>query len=1130
MGAAARRRDAGGAVSPTAFRLLGPLPTGTTVLEASAGTGKTYAIVGLAARFVAEGHADLSELLLVTFSRAATKELRERTRERFASAATALTDPAAARDGGDELAAHLATGTPDEVALRRRRLLQSLSDFDAATIATTHSFCQRVLDGLGVAGDRDPDAVLVEEADDLAAETVGDLYLSTFAAAENPSLEPGVARKAARAAIFDPQAVLAPEGADGTPAGDAVAFATAVRAEMRDRKRAAGLRDFDDLPYLLHGVLTDPVHGEAARARVRERYRVVLVDEFQDTDPLQWGILNAAFHGHSTLVLVGDPKQAIYAFRGAEVLAYLDAVDAADRTLELTVNWRSDAGLLDALGYLQRGAALGHDDIVVNAVEAAKPESRLAGETPLRLRYLPRGGAGPVGKSGFPSVGPLRARVAADLAADVVALLQRGASLDLGAGPRPVAPGDIAVLAGTHAQITLVHDALDRAGVPSVLAGGLSVFATPAAQHWLWLLHALEQPHRSDRVRLAALTPLIGRTAGELDTRGDDVVAEVGGTLRELTQVFAHSGFAALFERLSGWAQLEQRLLSRQGGERQLTDLRHVGQLLNAAAVEENLGLTALTRWLTDRIRDPRSGGVDRSRRLDSDAAAVQICTVHASKGLEYPVVYVPFGWDAAKRPNPDTLLLHDRDGRRILDVGGEDSDGYRDRKKAHDEEESGESLRLLYVAMTRAKCQLVLWWAPAYATAGAPLHRMLLGRKPGELEVPQRVNLPTDPVIAETFGRWAAEGPVLSTGAAVIAVQGVGADPVPEASWTPPRAEPGELAAARFDRVLDARWRRTSYTALTAAAHDAPGVGSEQEETETADEPDAPPLITDADPTVAGIASTMNALPGGAVFGTLVHAVLEIVDTSAADLPAELLRCCREAVAAELSSVDPAELAEALLPVLRTPLGDGAGVTLADLSPRDRLPELEFELPLAGGEDARARVTLDGLVSLLRAHLPTGDALASYAEHLLTLDRPELRGFLTGSIDAVLRLPDASGRQRYVVVDYKTNRLAQVEQLTTAHYTRDAMAAEMMRAHYPLQALLYSVALHRYLRWRLPDYDPAVHLGGTQYLFVRGMVGPETPAGCGVFDWTPPPALVTGLSDLLAGIGAASTHSGVTA
>ncbi len=210
--------------------------------------------------------------------------------------------------------------------------------------------------------------MLVEEAEDLVAEVIADLFLHRFARADSRTLRPADARAAARAAIFDPQSVLAPEDAEGTRAGDAVAFATAVRQETQRRKRLSGIRDFDDLPALLHGVLTDPEHGEAACRRVRDRYRVVLVDEFQDTDPQQWGILRAAFHGHSTLVLVGDPKQAIYAFRGAEVLSYLDAVGSAHSHQELTTNWRSDADLVAALGHLHGGAALGHRDIVVHPV------------------------------------------------------------------------------------------------------------------------------------------------------------------------------------------------------------------------------------------------------------------------------------------------------------------------------------------------------------------------------------------------------------------------------------------------------------------------------------------------------------------------------------------------------------------------------------------------------------------------------------------------------------------------------------------------------------------------------------------------------------------------------------------
>jgi exodeoxyribonuclease V beta subunit len=255
-----------------------------------------------------------------------------------------------------------------------------------------------------------------------------------------------------------------------------------------------------------------------------------------------------------------------------------------------------------------------------------------------------------------------------------------------------------------------------------------------------------------------------------------------------------------------------------------------------------------------------------------------------------------------------------------------------------------------------------------------------------------------------------------------------------------------------------------------------------------------------------------MNGLPAGAAFGTLVHEVLEVVDTSAPDLLGELRVRCGEAVARRLAALDPTALAAALLPVLRTPLPGGGD--LAGTAPADRLAELDFELPLGGGDRPTAgRARLRDVSALLRRHLPPDDDLAPYAAVLETLDAPPLRGYLTGSIDAVLRRPGPS----YVVVDYKTNRLGSGD-LTALDYTRPAMAAEMLRAHYPLQALLYAVALHRYLRWRQPDYDPGRHLGGVQYLFVRGMVGPQTPAGCGVFDWQPPAALVTDLSDLLAG------------
>ncbi|MGQ4598513.1 UvrD-helicase domain-containing protein [Nocardia sp. R6R-6] len=1116
--------------SADAFVPCGPLPTGTTVLEASAGTGKTHAIVGLAVRYVAEAGIEVSQLLLVTFSRAATQELRERARDRFVSVAAGLADPQAARAHADELVRYLAHAGESEVRLRQRRLLAALSDFDAGTIATTHSFCQRMLDELGFGGEHDSGTRLVETVDDLVATVVDDLYLSRYARADAP-FSVKEARALASAAVSDRHAVLVPDG-EGA-AGERVAFGHAVRAETERRKRLAGLRDFDDLLVLLHDVLADPEHGPRACRRIRARYRVALVDEFQDTDPLQWDILRRSFHGHSTLVLVGDPKQAIYAFRGAEVLSYLDAVAHADTRKELTTNWRSDAGLLAALDHLQGGAALGHQEIGVHQVTATWPWSRLSGPdeliAPMRVRCLPRTGAGPLNKSGFPSVGRMRSAVADDLAADIVGLLDSGVLLEVKAEPvvaesdsnipvpgdavrRPIGPGDIAVLVRTRSQIEVVRTALDRVGVASVLAGGTSVFATSSATDWLWVLRALEQPHRGDRVRLAACTPLFGITAAELDSGGADLVGRVSAQLREAARLFTRAGFAAVFEKISTEACLAQRLLAVENGERRLTDLRHIAQLLDQVALTEGLGLTALTRWLTDRVRDPASGAVaDRSRRLDRDAAAVQVATVHASKGLEFPVVYLPFAWDSAKNPYPATLLFHDDDGARVLDVGGPDAAGYPERKTRSEAEEAGEELRLLYVALTRSMCQIVAWWAPAITTAASPLHRMVFGRADRAAAVAARAAVPADAVAASAVSAWAqAAGAAIS----VTAVRGID-----DVAIRRVRTEPafGRLAAARFDRVVDQQWRRTSYSALTASAHGPVALGTDSEPEDVRGPGDEPASIAPtaaAEPEQTGAASLMNALPYGAEFGTLVHGVLERIDTDRTDLAAEVRERCRATVAELMAEADPEQLATALLAVLRTPLGHGC---LADVARRDRLTELEFELPLAGGDRMGATAaTLRRIADLLRAHLPADDDLYGYAELVSALEDIPLRGYLTGSIDAVLRVTDDAA-PRFVIVDYKTNRLGTGD-LTVAHYTRDRMATEMLRSHYPLQALLYSVALHRYLRWRLPGYDPARHLGGVRYLFVRGMVGPQTPADCGVFDWHPPADLVVALSALLAG------------
>src|SRR3954447_9352963 len=479
------------------FDLAGPLPTGTTLLEASAGTGKTFTVAALVARYVAEEGVPLDQLLVITFGRAASQELRERVREQLVHAERALADPASADREHPVLAALLDADTT-EVALRQRRLHDALASFDAATIATTHQFCQTVLRSLGVAGDSDTGATLVESLDELVVEVVDDVYLRRFGQlTDTPPFGRDAALSLARTVVGDAHAELASVDDLESGAGARVAFAREVREEVDRRKRRLGILSYDDLLGRLADALTDD--DAPARTRMRQRWRIVLVDEFQDTDPKQWEVLDRAFSGHATMVLIGDPKQAIYAFRGGDVATYLAAAETATTRATLGTNRRSDAALVETLQVVLRGAALGDERIVVRPVTAAHAGSRLAGApspAPFRIRHVRRTGLKQV-KGDVIQVDAAREHIAHDCAADIAALLASDATWD-GEG---IAAGHVAVLVGEWSQAELVRRALSERGIPAVVGGGTKLLTSPAADEWLCLLEALEQPHRAGRVR-----------------------------------------------------------------------------------------------------------------------------------------------------------------------------------------------------------------------------------------------------------------------------------------------------------------------------------------------------------------------------------------------------------------------------------------------------------------------------------------------------------------------------------------------------------------------------------------------------------------------------------------------------
>ena len=1050
----------------TAFDLTGELPTGRLVIEASAGTGKTYSLSALVVRHVAELGRTPDQLLVVTYTRAAAAELRDRTRAALVAARAAFDDPAAA--AASDWLQRLVTGAPDDVAQRRDRVVAAIASFDDATITTIHGFCQITLRQLGLRSGTMLDSELGDSSSQVVEEVCRDLLIAQLV--ENPrrldwptnGLTPtavlGALTSAVKALLGNPGATPIPNPATATPGKNDpierlarwVALVSKAAEEVGQRRRARQELGYDDLITGLHSAIDDPQHGPAVIEWLRQRYALVMVDEFQDTDPVQWQIFERPFHDR--LVTVGDPKQAIYRFRGADVHAYLRATQGA-ATVHLATNWRSDADLVAATNALVDGVEFGHQRIVGTAVAAAPTAATraLAPGHPLQMRWL-RPDASLLSPTGKFSTPLGRRAIVRDLAATVVDLLSHH-TITGKRGTALVRPGDIAVLVPNHSNADSVSRALARAGVPAVRTRTGSVFVTPAATEWAILLAAMERPASAPTARAAGLGVFLRHRPIDLDPEAPDAAVVLGELQRHLAT----------------WAE---RLTTR-----------------------------SFLAWY--------------------DA-------VRAESNL------VP-------------QLLGDPDGDRVIDVATKQkwSGAVNEEKPAAREhyaatEAYNDRLRLLYVGLTRAEHRTVLWWAPGIDAhkssanvvlfdrddTGTPLNTrptITFGQQGGPK--PDKAYVP-NPDPATTVHRLAV---LTDRSGGTIEVAECPAQ-TPSVLWAP-AAEAGVapvlgVASTGGRRVADPMWRHWSCTSITKtldvewslAVPSAPVTGG-NDEAEVADDANDPAVV---EATSNAASMPLADVVAGAEFGTLVHSVLEQVDPASATLLDDLQRTLRAQAARDGVVIDTGLVAKGLMAAVETPLGSIAeGKRLADIPTSDRLTELTFDMPL---HSSGVRPTAVQIGEVLLAHLGADDPIRKYAHELaegrFTVD---LAGHLQGSIDAVLRVADDAGKYRYLLVDYKTNRLHERGATDPlAAYHPSLLPAAMAHSDYPLQALLYSVAVHRYLRWRLgAAYVPDDHLGGVAYLFVRGMVGAATPLvegqPHGVFSWRPPAAAIVALDRLLA-------------
>lgn len=1137
-------------VSP--LDLGGVLPPSSVAIEASAGTGKTYSLSALVARHVAERDIPASGLLIVTFTRAAAAELRDRTRRALVRARDACAS-GVVPDGEDWLEAIVADkGSRD---LRLQRLAKAVAGFDDATISTIHGFCQQALTQIGVRADRHLDATLADTSlDAIVAEVCRDIVVADLAVQPDLFADvPGLGGPAEVLTVLRstvgvvlrsneprclPDAEWIPELNDRLLARWCAMVDLAVLL-VAERRRERGQLVFDDLVVGLRDALVTSPHAAQNCQALAQRFPLVFIDESQDTDPLQWQIFTTAFD--KNLVTVGDPKQAIYRFRGADINSYIEHAAGRPRRV-LSTNYRSDPLLIAGSNLLLEGVELGHANIAVQPVDAVedRPPTRLSVGAPLQIRRLRHHPALTTRNSPM-SDGKVGDAVLADLTHVLGDLFQSDID-DAQTGTRRVDPGDVAVLTGAGWQADAVVAALTASGVPAVKIGTDSVLDSPAVAEWRTLLHALERPTDAGRVAMAAWGVFFDIAFKDLDPRGESSALEdLQRRCGEWAAQLSRMPWLAWYDVIRAESGVVPRLLAGRGGERMLTDLDHIAELLagdlGTARVTPTLvrrrleNLAALSTGQADAETNPTT------RRIDSDSRAVKVSTIHKSKGLEYPIVLLPFLW---RRSKEATIFVFndEEDSRRHVDVAsmfgwkmenernGLPSDRVlKSRFASH-----GDDLRLLYVALTRARHRTVAWWAPTSTAATTAFSTVLFDRDDDLRPLNTRVDamvgdvvppllqdcLDSDPddLLGAHLERFAAS----SDGAIEIHTVDPESEPL-DLFVRPNRPERATLEVASGRDVREPAWRRWSFTSLTRHTEHA----DRERAAGGTDEP------IDVDDIGVTTATTSRDMPwadvgGGATFGTLVHDALERVDPTSSTLSSDLDRVVGRLLGRSGLEVEAGVVVDGLLAAMHTPLGPRFGDRrLVDLGPSDRLAELRFDLPL-GRDGVRVRATDIGRVLL--DTLDPGDRLLNYADGVAQgRFAQHLAGYLQGSIDAVFRL-DIDGEQRFVVVDYKTNRLHDRQASDPlAAYSPSLLPAAMADSDYPLQALFYSVALHRYLRWRLPGYEPHRHLGGIGYLYLRGMVGSHTPVeeGCpfGVFEWWPPAAAIVALDDLFAtGVG----------
>jgi len=1133
----------------------------TNLIEASAGTGKTYTISLLYLRFVLESLPALSvdQILVVTYTTAATKELKDRIRLRLSEALLAFVAPAEAQ--GEYVALCEEYSDHKEAILR---LSRALLNFDEAAIFTIHSFCQRALKetafDAGLAFETElldndvdlmqdllddywrkefqhapallllllrekaitPDSLLLDirsavgkpylqrlkpDSVNDVAKTINQLtdkYVTAIQTwrddAENiiaslrdhkglyaavaKSLEVMIAGLSELALLSDAIPASLPTKVEGLALAklrvkkgfespeheffiqwgnflaakqelnqDLQQYHDDLRNKVLDylqqqlplEKRRKGVMSFDDLLLQLQLALSS---NDKLASVLSQKYQVAMIDEFQDTDPVQYDIFQQIYgdsekNQSNTVFFVGDPKQAIYSFRGADIYTYQKASKNTQHQYTLDTNWRSHPKLIDALNHL---FTLGDNPFFDNSIKYLEVKAGQQQEpslttanalAPLRLWEIEE----VEGKK----KSDLMDEVAELLADDIASLLIAADKGDASIADRPLEGGDIAVLVRSHSQGQQIKNALTKRGIACVQSSKESIFETHEAQELNLLLLAIAQPSQEDQVRRALVSDLFARKAEDLQRFDSDANAwdDMLQAFQTWHQLWLKQGFIPMMRHLMQAESVQLRLLNHSDGERRLTNLLHLSELIHSESRHNSRGIEGTLRWFQQQILQTSLSSDSLQLRLESDEKLVKIVTVHKSKGLEYSLVYCPYLWADSLRSSASeaAIMFHadDEEHTPSLDIG---SSQRSTSIKRLEQEAYAENMRLLYVALTRAKYHCTVVSAPqkikGYVDRSALGWLLSNGEAAASKNFHASYQQNMQSLVVASSGTISAEVlPEIRT-----AEQG--------ALHYQAKQTQQDLSARTFSARIEQDHQVSSFSGLSSGHH--------------VEAPDHDALLNN----ISVREAQDDEFPRGARAGSCLHEMYENIDFTQPLAIGEDTEI-NKALAKWGFDLSIAKSAQLLLEQsLQAPLfAENQSLKLASLSYSQRLNEMEFYLPLS-------LLQVDNLKQILFQHLPQ-EGWQVVRDAVNKLQFEQVRGYLKGFIDLIFEYDG-----QYYVADYKSNSLDD--------YDADSLLVAMAHSHYYLQYLIYSVALHRYLQRRLPDYQYETHFGGVYYLFIRGM------------------------------------------